>query len=159
MIVYHGSNVIVRQPDTLHSYRPLDFGRGFYVTSNQSQAERWARRKYLIYREGNPLVNEYRMDEDFSGLNVKTFGDDPAEWIEFVCSCRDGNDDFALYDIIIGRVADDKVFRVVDKYRSGEWDLERALSEIKVYPDYDQISFVTHKAIDRVLTFSGYRRC
>lgn len=33
MIVYHGSNVIVNAPDTSHSFRPLDFGKGFYVTT------------------------------------------------------------------------------------------------------------------------------
>lgn len=45
MIVYHGSVEVVEKPDVLHSYRNLDFGRGFYVTSVQSQAERWALRK------------------------------------------------------------------------------------------------------------------
>ncbi|MCM1126928.1 MAG: DUF3990 domain-containing protein [Lachnospiraceae bacterium] len=30
MIVYHGSNVIVNHPDIEHSFRPLDFGKGFY---------------------------------------------------------------------------------------------------------------------------------
>lgn len=30
MIVYHGSNVTVGEPDIEHSYRPLDFGKGFY---------------------------------------------------------------------------------------------------------------------------------
>lgn len=29
MIVYHGSNVIVNQPDVEHSFRSLDFGKGF----------------------------------------------------------------------------------------------------------------------------------
>ena len=33
MIVYHGSNVIVNDPDINHSVRPLDFGKGFYVTT------------------------------------------------------------------------------------------------------------------------------
>lgn len=41
MIVYHGSSETVRQPDILHSYRALDFGRGFYVTTVREQAERW----------------------------------------------------------------------------------------------------------------------
>ena len=45
MTVYHGSNVIVNKPDIEHSFRPLDFGKGFYVTTVKEQAERWARRK------------------------------------------------------------------------------------------------------------------
>jgi hypothetical protein len=102
MIVYHGSSEIVRKPDTLHSYRALDFGKGFYVTDVREQAERWARRKA---------------------------------------------------DLIIGKVADDKVFRVVDMYHSGIWDRERALQEIRVYPNYGQIAFASQDAIDRLLTF------
>ena len=43
MIVYHGSLDIIKQPDVLHSFTPLDFGRGFYVTTVREQAERWAR--------------------------------------------------------------------------------------------------------------------
>lgn len=50
MIVYHGSNMIIDNPDTEHSYRPLDFGKGFYVTTVKEQAERWAKEK-LIYTE------------------------------------------------------------------------------------------------------------
>ena len=38
MIVYHGSNMVVEHPDVNHSYRDLDFGRGFYVTTVKEQA-------------------------------------------------------------------------------------------------------------------------
>jgi hypothetical protein len=44
MKVYHGSVTVVEQPDVLHSRKNLDFGKGFYVTSYQKQAERWALR-------------------------------------------------------------------------------------------------------------------
>ena len=39
MIVYHGSIEAVKNPDVLHSHRPLDFGKGFYVTLVKEQAE------------------------------------------------------------------------------------------------------------------------
>lgn len=39
MIVYHGSTEIVEKPDVRHSYRALDFGKGFYVTTVKEQAE------------------------------------------------------------------------------------------------------------------------
>ncbi len=42
MIVYHGSSEIVKAPDVRHSYRALDFGKGFYVTAVREQAERQA---------------------------------------------------------------------------------------------------------------------
>ena len=155
MIVYHGSSEVVRQPDILHSYRALDFGKGFYVTSVRGQAERWARRKASLVG-GRAIVNQYQMDDDMTSLCVKRFPDDLAEWIDFVCNCRDGKPDYQDYDLIIGKVANDKVFRVVDMYHSGIWDKERALKEIRAYPNYDQLAFITQRAIDKLLRFEGY---
>ena len=37
MILYHGSNVIVREPPLLKIRRDLDFGKGFYTTSDFQQ--------------------------------------------------------------------------------------------------------------------------
>ena len=42
MKLYHGSNIAVKNPSILASDRKLDFGSGFYLTSNFEQAERWA---------------------------------------------------------------------------------------------------------------------
>lgn len=153
MIVYHGSSIIIKSPDVLHSYRPLDFGKGFYVTTVKEQAERWARRKADLNGQSGAIVNCYQMSNQTNGLSVKTFHEDLVEWIDFVCRCRDGETDYLQYDIICGKVADDKVFRVVDLYHSGIWEKERALKEIKVYPHYDQIAFISQKAIDQLLTF------
>ena len=90
------------------------------------------------------------------GLNVKTFDDDLVEWIDFVCQCRDGGDEYLKYDIIMGKVANDKVYRVVDMYRNGIWEKERAIKEIRAYPNYDQIAFVTQNAIDYLLSFDSF---
>lgn len=95
------------------------------------------------------------MCDDYSALRVKTFADDLSEWIEFVCNCRDGKADYLQYDLVVGKVANDKVFRVVDMFHSGIWDMERALREIKAYPNYDQIAFITQNAVDRLLRFDG----
>lgn len=157
MIVYHGSSDIVEQPDVLHSYRPLDFGKGFYVTTNYEQAERWAKRKADLLHKEKAYVNIYEVLEEESAFNVKTFSNDLDEWIDFVCRCRDGNTDYQAYDIIKGKVANDKVFRVVDLYHTGVWDKERALKEIKVYPGYDQIAFISQKAINSLITFQSIK--
>ena len=155
MIVYHGSSEVVRQPDILHSYRALDFGKGFYVTTVQEQAERWARRKASMVG-GRAIVNQYQMDDDMTELQVKRFPDDLTDWIEFVCDCRDDKLGYQDYDLIIGKVANDKVFRVVDMYHSGIWDKERTIMEIRAYPNYDQLAFITQIAIDKLLRFKGY---
>ena len=152
MIVFHGSMQEVQKPDINHSFRPLDFGMGFYVTTNREQAIRWAERKSKIY-DKKGVLNVYEMGPFSNDLTVKTFDDDLVEWINFVCACRDGALTYKNYDVIMGKVANDKVFRVVDMYHSGIWDLDRTLKEIKVYPHYDQIAFISQKAIDQLLTF------
>jgi len=156
MIVYHGSDIVVEKPDVLHSYRPLDFGKGFYVTSVREQAERWARRKATLLRSEKAIINVYRLAENTEGLLIKTFDEDLVEWIDFVCDCRDNGEKYLRYDLISGKVANDRVFRVVDMYHTGIWDKDRALKEIKVYPSYDQIAFITQKAIDQLLSFMSY---
>lgn len=156
MIVYHGSNCIVAHPDIQHSFRNLDFGKGFYVTSNRIQAEKWARRKADFKKDSRPILNTYLLNTSIQGLKILDFKDNLDEWIDFVCCCRDGEMTYTQYDIIIGKVANDKVFRVVDMYHSGIWDKQRALKEIKVYPTYDQIAFISQKAIRSVLQFQQY---
>ena len=156
MIVYHGSNCVVTHPDIQHSFRNLDFGKGFYVTSNRFQAEKWARRKADFKKDSKPILNTYSLKTPIHELKVLDFKNTLDEWIDFVCCCRDGGMTYKQYDIIIGKVANDKVFRVVDMYHSGIWDKTRALKEIKVYPTYDQIAFISQKAILSVLQFQQY---
>ena len=97
------------------------------------------------------------MLERSDGLKVKNFDPDLQEWIDFVCDCRDGGTEYQKYDLIRGKVANDRVFRVVDMYHTGIWEKERALKEIKVYPEYDQIAFITQKAIDQLLVFRSFQ--
>ena len=105
MIVYHGSNMIVEYPDIKHSFRALDFGKGFYVTTVKEQAERWARRKADICSTDKAIVTVYNMMEDFNELIYKSFEKDLTEWIDFVCRCRDERKEYLQYDLIKGKVA------------------------------------------------------
>lgn len=154
MTVYHGSDIMIEKPDVLHSMKRLDFGPGFYVTTVMEQAQRWAKRKAVLRDSGAGVVNMYEMTEA-KGLAVMDFADDLEAWIDFVCQCRDGSDEYKKYDIIKGKVANDKVFRVVDMYKRGIWDKPRAIKEIRVYKTYDQIAFISQAAIDTMLTFTG----
>ncbi len=156
MIVYHGSTSVVEKPDVNHSYRELDFGKGFYVTSVKEQAERWAQRKSVLESGTKAIVNVYTLSDDNAEFKSKSFDDDLSEWIDFVCACRDGNEIYKEYDIIMGKVADDKVYRVVDFYKNGIWDKDRAINEMKAYDNYDQIAFIVQEAIDALLTYESY---
>ena len=50
MKLYHGSTEIIKQPLVFEAQRFLDFGRGFYTTTNSEQAESWAliKRKRIV---------------------------------------------------------------------------------------------------------------
>lgn len=50
MILYHGTTEVIKHPDISFSKDYLDFGKGFYLTSFQKQAEKWAMRKALRKR-------------------------------------------------------------------------------------------------------------
>ena len=127
------------------------------MTSVREQAERWARRKVDLLGSGKAIINTYEMEEETDGLKVKSFAPDLVEWIDFVCGCRDGKTEYQKYDLICDKVADDRVFRVVDMYHSGIWDKKRALKEVKVYPTYDQIAFITQEAIEKLLIFMSFQ--
>ena len=44
MILYHGSNMVVEKPRLVEQNRFLDFGHGFYTTTNKAQAENFAKK-------------------------------------------------------------------------------------------------------------------
>lgn len=132
MIVYHGSTEIIEKPDVRHSKRYLDFGRGFYLTTFENQAKRWAVRK-ASRQERTPVVNVYEMSASPQEYKVLHFEKENEKWLEFVCGCRKGENLNRNYDIIIGNVANDDVFKTVDMYFRGLWDKERVLEELSYY--------------------------
>ena len=62
MIVYHGTTEIIKTPDVLHSKGYIDFGPGFYVTTYEEQAKKWAARKGMRQNK-EAIVNVYYMEE------------------------------------------------------------------------------------------------
>ncbi len=154
MIVYHGSTTEIRFPDNRHSQKYLDFGEGFYVTSYREQAERWARRK-AMRKGGRAVVNVYELAENYDGLSVLTFNGNNERWLDFVCACRKGEDVYKSFDIVIGSVANDDVFRTIDMYFRGVWDKERTIGELRFYKLNDQYCLISQKAIDANLRFTG----
>ena len=154
MIVYHGSTLEIPVPDSRHSKQFLDFGPGFYVTSFREQAERWARRKSArIGASVRPVVNVYTLETNFSGFTVLQFGSANEKWLDFVCDCRDGKPVYSPYDVIVGRVADDDVFRTVQSWRQGDISKERALELLRFATPNDQIVLRSDRVIADKLRF------
>ena len=144
--------MIVSAPGVEYSTRNLDFGKGFYTTSIKEQAMRWAQRKALINKAKCGFISVFEVNIS-SDLKILDLTNNLDEWIDFVCECRDSSQVFSSYDVIIGKVADDKVFKVVDMYKNEIWNKARALSEMKIYETCDQIMFATQNAIDSSLVF------
>lgn len=151
MRAFHASNCIVNHPDTEHSRDALDFGRGFYVTTLEEQALNYANR--FARRGMKAYVNEYELDESaLHNFNVMKFDSYDNNWLRFVLECRNGNDD-TQWDVIIGGVADDRVFTTLDLFFAGEITEEEALGRLVYVKPNDQICIRTQCALDMLLTF------
>ena len=152
MIVYHGTTEAIEKPDVNHSKKYLDFGKGFYLTTYESQAKKWALRKSMRQNK-QAIVNIYELNENWDDFKVLSFEEENEKWLEFVCACRRGENLNADYDIIIGNVADDDVFKTVDMYFRGLWDKKKVLEELRYYKMNNQICLVSQKAIDKLLIY------
>lgn len=68
MIVYHGSTETIKNPDVVHSKKYLGFGRGFYVTTFENQAKKWAVRKGMR-QEKTAIMNVYELSEEWDDFS------------------------------------------------------------------------------------------
>ena len=158
MIVYHGSICEIQSPDVSFSKSYLDFGKGFYVTSLKSQAEKWALRKVARTEKGEATVNIFELSDDLASYKVLDFKTENEEWLDFVCNCRKGSEIYKNYDVIIGAVADDDVFKTVNMYFRGFWDKKKTLEEIRFYKTSNQICITNQNVLNSILTFkSSYK--
>lgn len=148
MILYHGSNVVVREPMLVPQNRFLDFGNGFYTTTNKAQAESFAT-KVGKRRGGTPFVSQYEITE-MEELLVKQFDLPDGEWLDFVTAHRTGTYAGQTYDLIIGAVANDDVYRTIQVYLSGLLSKEQALEMLKIKKLFDQYVFATNKALQKL---------
>ncbi len=148
MICYHGSDTIVDTPKIIESKRPLDFGGGFYVTTSYNQAKSWAIKVAYRNNTNNKCVNSYEFDKENAKSDLKVIQFEVAEekWLDFICDNRSGKNT-GDYDIVIGPVADDRVYRVVVEYENGDLDKETALKNLKAEALCDQILFHTPESL------------
>ena len=86
------------------------------------------------------------MEKAKAELALIQFAAADEEWLDFICDNRSGKPT-GNYDIVIGPVADDSVYRVVVEYENGDLDKETALKKLKTEALCDQILFHTEKAL------------
>ena len=144
MLLYHGSNVEVSEPRIIVTSRTLDFGAGFYTTSDLGQARRWAELQTRRRGSGSVTVSVFEYDESASQrLSVRNFSGASAEWLEFVSENRKATYRGKKYDIAIGPVANDNTMPVISDYMSGAIDRETAIVLLRPQKLTDQYAFLT----------------
>ena len=148
MILYHGSNVEVKEPILLKVQRELDFGKGFYTTSDMEQAARWAWRTAKRRGESNAFVTVYEVNEDeLKNIRLLSFDSPNVEWLNLVVKNRKGEYIAGDWDIISGPVADDQTAQVIDLYLEGAYDEEEAIRRFLTQRLKDQYAFKTKEAL------------
>ena len=151
MLCYHGSDTIVDTPKILEPRRPLDFGGGFYVTTSREQASAWAKKVAYRNNTNQKCINHYEFDLDKAKKEITLIEFESADvtWLDFICDNRSGKNT-GEYDIVIGPVADDRVYRVVVEYENGDLDKETALKNLKAESLCNQILFHTENSLEYI---------
>lgn len=117
MKLYHGSNVMVKSPKIIESDRALDFGTGFYLTTDFEQAKKWSILTTERRKKGKALISVFEiLEEDMNKLSILRFDSANKEWLEFVAQNRKNKKVEENVDIIIGPVANDNTMPVITLY-------------------------------------------
>jgi hypothetical protein len=94
----------------------MDFGRGFYMSSEFDRAVSFAQRKVDI-SGGFPVVYAYILDDSaLDGYRVKRFDEANEEWFDYVVANRTGIGASDEWDMVIGATADERVRNIINMY-------------------------------------------
>lgn len=169
MMIYHGSQQIVKKPCIEASKKYNDYGKGFYCTESIELAKEWA---CPIRNDG--YANIYELD--MTGLNVVRLTDETysiLNWIAVLLKNRnfdiDSNvgahakqyilenflPDLSKADIVIGYRADDSYFSFAEDFINNVIsvrDLSYAMSLGKLG---EQVVLVSDSAFEK-LQYKGY---
>lgn len=148
MKVFHGSFAEIETVDLSKCQANKDFGRGFYVTKYQKQAEEWAEIIGKVNQTVGVVTEFTFYERAFSEENLKTlrFSEYNNEWFDFIILNRnlENPEQKHDYDIVEGPVADDKVQRRINRFLEGEISREDFFEQLTKYPEpTHQICFCT----------------
>lgn len=139
IIIYHGSQKKVINPEIRIAKYTKDFSQGFYCTKIETQTKKWATKKRTM---GFVNIYKYIFNQN---LNIKTFEEVNEEWLDFVAHCRNGGTH--RYDIVEGSMADDTIYNYVERYLEGRMTKKEFLALAKFKYPTQQISFHTLSAL------------
>jgi len=178
--VYHGTISCYKKSlstgiDLKKGDETVDFGKGFYTTTNYEQALSFAKRrakgfnllqktmtlknKNWVTKFTNPMIMVYNINKDciyrFEGLNLEHPN---KEWAEFVFNNRMGIDFLvsnfhnihSSIDFVYGCMADAEIAPLMEEVRLRKISYEQFCKAIEPYDKYnqDQLSFHADKVLE-----------
>lgn len=151
MILYHGSNLEIKEPSLRYSRSSLDFGRGFYTTTDLDQAERWAKRVVHIKKYGTPTISVFETNIDmWNNLSILKFDSADKKWLDLVARYRTNQSVVGQYDVITGPIANDRTVDVINQYITGFLPLDVALRLLLPMKFKNQWALKTEAAISAI---------
>jgi hypothetical protein len=162
-VAYHGtidvySEKIMDNIDIKQSRYFTDFGRGFYVTSNELQARDWAMKKWqdnqAKFPDCRPSIIRLLIDtEGLKLCNGLVYSEPSDNWAEFVYNCRnEGRNDklYHEYDFVCGALADGKIVPLMNLKQRGKIAFDEFYRQIKPRSLENQLSFHTRLALEYI---------
>lgn len=134
MILYHGTNVVFDEIDLTKSKPNKDFGQGFYLSREYTQAMDMAKIKVEQLESGTPTILTFEADENkLLSLKVLRFDDYSEEWAKFILLNRNNASRQPAhdYDIVIGPIANDRVGVQLWKYENQSIDLPTLVHNLR----------------------------
>ena len=134
MILYHGTNAVFDEIDLTKSKPNKDFGQGFYLSREYTQAMNMAKIKVEQLESGVPTVITFEADEaKMLSLKVLRFDDYSEEWAKFILLNRNNASRQPAhdYDIVIGPIANDRVGVQLWKYENQSIDLPTLVHNLR----------------------------
>lgn len=174
--LFHGSYTEVRSPDLKHCRAGKDFGKGFYLTTDRKQAEKFTRSSVRKQFRGQSTIKDipgfvsvYRFTLT-GDIRFYEFSNADSDWLHCVVAHRkkgifkDVFDAFENYEIIGGKIANDHTNLVITAYMDGVYGVipseradEIAISFLEPEKLSDQFCFRSERVIGRLIFTESYK--
>ena len=152
MLLHHGSNIMIEEIDLAKSRPNKDFGKAFYLSADEEQAQEMAKFKVLT-GGGSAEISIFEFDEqDLDMLKIKRFENYTEEWAEFVYNNRDEKQNFQHdFDLVYGPIANDTVGVQIRDLRERKISFDAFLKNLEYYKGITfQYAFCTPLAVSKL---------
>ena len=147
----------VQEPRIIAPVRLLDFGTGFYTTTNKGQAINFTNKFVSLGKKRIVNIYDYDKIKANEALSILKFSEANLEWFRYVVANRSGSGKDNDFDIVIGPVANDRVYEVIEGFELGDYSEEEALKRFLAFKLTDQVVFKTEKSLSYI-KYLSYER-